>query len=483
MNKLILAIWVAVSVLAGCTQGVPAPSQVTGTSLLPADTIPPYPSKTTTRLPQRTIQPPSEMPPTLVNLELIAGYQHTQIAALTATSSARMAYQEATARAKVAQAVMTATPPVVSDTHLSADGQWRVEVVHHDCVEVGEVEQNAYELLRLVHIADGMETTIADQLVYCGGLGAYGLGFVYWSADSRYLYYTDSGRGVPDGWSLGWYPTLFLYDLTTKETTSLRWGPIAPDGVTMAYVDPRESSLYIWNLEHGEVARIPSPYQPGSYGPAIYGMAWSLDGKKLVYVESENAYDWEPANAKSSIMLLDLATFERQVIYQSEKGNLYCCQYLEPGRIQFQINDQEFQYIDVPQGVPEVQNPNSLWCERPVDLAETKVAVSNLPGAPQSMCIVWPASDKAEDGYRVELKYEGSGEVFEYTAGLYGTQWIVPLEEQPRLDESQEQYLNRHSYSISIFAVNPKGETLIGETAVEVDHPDFLSLPTATLLP
>lgn len=376
---------------------------------------------------------------------------------------------------------MTATPPEIIESHLSPDGKSRAEIVRYDCVNKGEVEQVAYELLRLAHLADGVETTVADQLQYCGGLGAYGLGFVYWSSDGRYLYYTDTAQGIPDGHGLGWYRSLFRYDLLNGETIALRWGPMAPDGITMAYADPRELALYIWDMDKGEAARIPSFFTAGSYGPAIYGLAWSPDGKSLVYAETNNAY--ESTDTKSWIVFLNLATFDRQVIYQSDNGTLYCCQWQASGQIQFQLDDQAFQYLDVPQVAPGTEKPTSLWCKRPDDLQATKVAISSLPGAPQSFCIVWAESATLASGYRVELKYDGSGDVFGYSAGPYGTQWIVPLEYQPRLDESQEQFIRRHSYSVNVYELSAQGKTLLGTTSVEIDNPDFLSLPTETITP
>ncbi len=380
---------------------------------------------------------------------------------------------------ELASAVMTATPPVVADSHLSPDGKWRAEVVQYDCVDVGEVDKNTYEMLRLTRIAGGMEITVVDQLQYCGGLGAAGLGFVYWSANSHYLYYTESAYGVPDGAGMAWYHSLFRYDVQSGETIDLRWGPLAPDGMTMAYPDPWELALYLRDLDKGEIARIPSSLPGGSTDAAVFGIAWSPDGKSLIYIEAENA---DAPRGKSQLVQIDLATFDRKVIYQTENVMLCCVEWKIPGQIRFRINS-ETQPLDLPQVEPGILKPSSLWCKRPDDLAETKVAISHLPDAPQSFCIVWLESTNEVTGYRIELKYESGDEVFQYIAGPYGTQWIVPFEDQPRLEESQEQFMRRHSYSVYVYALRPEGEVLVGATGVEVDNPDFQLLPTATIMP
>jgi hypothetical protein len=104
---------------------------------------------------------------------------------------------DAAAQATIA-AVMAAGQPI-TETFPSPDGQWQVEIVVYDCVATGEEMEHAYELLRFAP-ADSDEWRQADsQLINCGGLGAFGLGGLCWSPDSRYFYYTPAREGVPDG--------------------------------------------------------------------------------------------------------------------------------------------------------------------------------------------------------------------------------------------------------------------------------------------
>ncbi len=114
-------------------------------------------------------------------------------------------------------AIMTASPPRTYATYPSPDGEWRIEIVIHDCVRVeDETEAKAYEELRLIHTHDGVERVIQDQLRYCGGLGAFGLDGLRWSADSRYFFFTDAREGQPDGVPPGakpWQRPIFRLDV------------------------------------------------------------------------------------------------------------------------------------------------------------------------------------------------------------------------------------------------------------------------------
>jgi Tol biopolymer transport system component len=235
-------------------------------------------------------------------------------------------------------AVITATPAALNEIHNSPDGKWRIELVQYGCVDIGAGEgvKNSYEQLHLVNSDDGKDSIITDQLQYCEGIGAAGLGFVYWSPNSQYLYYTDSAYGVPDGGNRAWYPSLFRYDVGNGMTIDLRWGPLSPDGVTMAYPDQQKLVLYLWNLDKGEVARIPSSLSPDSPWPGIYDIAWSADGRYLVYIEAENS----EGIGRAWITQLDTATFERRSIYQTESGQLCCPKWQNLGQIQFRLNNE-----------------------------------------------------------------------------------------------------------------------------------------------
>ena len=111
---------------------------------------------------------------------------------------------------------MTASPPRTYATYPSPDGEWRIEIVIHDCVRIeDETEAKAYEELRLIHTHDGVERVIQDQLRYCAGLGAFGLDGLRWSADSRYFFFTDAvGRAA--GWRVTGRGAMAAADLSFR---------------------------------------------------------------------------------------------------------------------------------------------------------------------------------------------------------------------------------------------------------------------------
>lgn len=122
-------------------------------------------------------------------------------------------------------------------------------------------------------------------------------------------------------------------------------------------------------------------------------------------------------------------------------------------------------------------DPDSPECPRPEDLQDTEVNISGPP-----FCIVWIDKFDDELGYRISLKYFQSGEHFIYEIlGSDIVQFIVPVADAPRLDESLEQCRRRKDIEIFFTAIRPGGDWLVGGTALETHCP--LSLPTATLSP
>jgi hypothetical protein len=115
------------------------------------------------------------------------------------------------------QAVLTRSPAQLYGTYPSPDRRWQAEVVIHPCVPVGE-GQHAYEVLNLIQLDSQNSQLVDQQLLACGGLGAYGLAGLFWSSDSRYFYYTDGREGVPDGCGGFWEQPIRRIDTQTGQT-------------------------------------------------------------------------------------------------------------------------------------------------------------------------------------------------------------------------------------------------------------------------
>jgi hypothetical protein len=232
--------------------------------------------------------------------------------------------------------VVENSPAQLLDARLSSGGDRRAELVRHDCWSFNQDPELAYEAIYLVDLNDNSKRLVADQIQYCGGIGASGLGIVYWTTDDRYLYYTDAAQGVPDGDATAWYPTLYRHDLHSGEIANMRWGPLAPDGRTMVYADPWQLTLHLWDLERGEIVRLPPlNINSGQPGAAVYGFTWSPDGRSLVYIEAESVY--APVG-KSWILHLDLTDLSHRVVLTAENSVLCCVEWRPPDQIHYLEN-------------------------------------------------------------------------------------------------------------------------------------------------
>lgn len=84
------------------------------------------------------------------------------------------------------------------------------------------------------------------------------------------------------------------------------------------------------------------------------------------------------------------------------------------------------------------------------------VSVANDP-----FCVVWNDHFASERGFRIDLQY-GGGEMFSYQASADETQFVMPPEDAPRIDESRDLCQRRGSFSLTVTALLPEGEQLIG---------------------
>lgn len=98
-------------------------------------------------------------------------------------------------------------------------------------------------------------------------------------------------------------------------------------------------------------------------------------------------------------------------------------------------------------------------------LVETKVNASFDP----SFCIVWKDELADELKFRISLRYPRGDEQFTYEVGKNVTQFVVPAADWPRLDESADLCDRRKEVVISVYAVRPNGEVIVGGFAFQTE--------------
>ncbi len=249
----------------------------------------------------------------------------------------------------IVKAVVATGQPKVYTSYLSPDERWRAEVIFYDCAQVSGVDANAYEQLKIIRVSDGMERVVADQLQFCGGLGAYGLGGLFWSPNSRYFYFTDAREGVPDGAACYWERPLFAVEVASGNVEQLAPGSpwsLSPDGITIAAQRGRE--LRLWSLDDGETAGTPLAIPDAAAGIIV----WSPDGQSLVYLQT--ASNCQPFG-KSYIVRLDLPELKHTLLVESETSGFSSVIWDAPNRLRlFDEQGKEWRYNFVTQEVKPV---------------------------------------------------------------------------------------------------------------------------------
>jgi Periplasmic component of the Tol biopolymer transport system len=227
----------------------------------------------------------------------------------------------------IAATVIAIGPPKMHSSFLSTDSKWKIEIVSYDCVKVDPRENadaNAVEVLKLIDITDQTETIIDSQLLNCGGVGAFGLGGLFWSPNNQYFYYTDAREGVPDGLCGYWARPIKRVNVDTERVDPVGGGHLSPDKTKLAFWQDNE--IVIWSLDEGEIARIPAMVSQAFKNE----IAWSPDGQSLVYLQTEN--DCTPFG-KSYVTRLDLSDMTQNLLFGSEEASFTWLAWDIPDRI------------------------------------------------------------------------------------------------------------------------------------------------------
>lgn len=284
MNRYLLLLIVAlISLTASCNSLVTSPN---ATTTVPAPTLTETPKATDTVKP--TVAPTLTSRPFTETPASTPQFDKTTIA--------------------IVQTVIATNQPKIRASYLSPDKKWRAEVIIYDCVQVGGSGTNAYEQLKLIEVSSGNEKIIDNQLQYCGGLGAYGLGGLFWSPNGRYFYYTTAREGAPDGCGY-WERPIIRFDTVNQSLEYLTGGPLSPDKTKIATWQDRE--IVVWDLDQGEIARTSGVAPAAERGP----IAWSPDSRALVYLQTTSSC---PPLGKSYVVRLDLPELASTLLIESE---------------------------------------------------------------------------------------------------------------------------------------------------------------------
>ncbi|MGQ0603876.1 MAG: hypothetical protein ACT4QE_19520 [Anaerolineales bacterium] len=205
--------------------------------------------------------------------------------------------------------------PTLLESFVAPNGRWWAEAVRYECARLPHVDPNLYgadglalEQLKIVNVDDGSEKVVTQQLLNCGGLGAFGFGGRAWSLNSRYFYFTDTREGVPDGGVCHWNRTLLRVKVESGAVENLLPGVISPDKTLIAMPDGNE--LVLWGADNGEVTRLPGPAEG-----VVAQAAWSPDGESLIYLHTQSKcmpYD------KATVVRIAWPSLEQTVLLESE---------------------------------------------------------------------------------------------------------------------------------------------------------------------
>jgi len=233
--------------------------------------------------------------------------------------------------------LLATVQPRTQAQYPSPDGQWRAEVLTYDCTKISAeaVDENAFDLLQVVRLSDQEAFTAATQLQNCGGVGAFGLGGLEWSPDSRFFYFTDAREGVPDGGGMGWNRSVYRFDTTATQAENLGGARFSPDEQKLAAigyddvpVDYTADHLTVWDL-YGQVLAcyaIEAPQDGYAHGT----LAWSPGSQELVYIETTCP---RSGNCSSWVYRVDLVKNERQLLLEDRQPTFESVEWDQPDRL------------------------------------------------------------------------------------------------------------------------------------------------------
>lgn len=209
---------------------------------------------------------------------------------------------------EIIEAVMVFSNPQIYQHLDSPDGTLSVELTIYPCVEISG-QETSYEYMDLIN-NDTYETQrIAEQLINCGGLGAFGLQALRWSNNGAYLYYTDAREGTPDGFVAVWTPPLWRVQIADFQIENLGQAQFSPDGTWIAAWEQEQIRLVAANSDESMSFELsPSELQ-------MVELSWLPDNSGIIYIQADTLYG--PAS-RSTVTHIDLTTLSQTVLLDTE---------------------------------------------------------------------------------------------------------------------------------------------------------------------
>jgi hypothetical protein len=278
-----------------------------------------------------TVPSPATLTPDRVTREASENIQRSVTADSEdiAVSQTTVAYEQTANAANfltstaVVHVIQSTITPRVFQSFPSPDGKWQAEVILYDCARITSPDQDfpsAYELLNI------NTTTVETQLLACGGLGAAGLAGYFWTADSRFFYYTNASEGFPDG-GYPWRRPISRFDVTSGKSETLGEAVALHDQQKIA--GAQGADLVIWDLNSAAVTRFPGQLQEQAY---INWIAWSPDGQSLVYLTQTNYQEAFPYPSILNRVVLD--TQEKTQLLGTNDPPIIQVDWTEPNLLQ-----------------------------------------------------------------------------------------------------------------------------------------------------
>jgi hypothetical protein len=328
-------------------------------------------------------------------------------------------------------------------TSTSPDGEWKAEAILADPYNIHGTFVGEMDFARLtVFRADGSQSWVPYEEWSPTGLGDSFLSSFYWSADGRYLYFSQDGNA--DGCGNPFTTNLRRVDLQDGSLSEIPLTGLGLDEITLSPEADRlayrtEEGILLYNLETGESRRLPYDW-PEGFDYLVGGYAWSPDGARLALTLTHN-FCGPFEDVYTSIQLIDLDSSEVRTLTERDSRRLHVTGWPEPKRLQVVDRDGKRYTLTVDSGTLQ---PDSAT----FDPLDTAVSVLNR--------FLGALNGGASEASR-----------YEEAAAFYGGSYEPLVEMNPGVDPQAHATLFRNACRVNGFQCLPVREVLSVERVRE----------------